>query len=176
MPITGGSNLWMPQVTQWQDFVQWWVDLEPELLRAAGRYGLQAGESQDVVQDLAVIAIEDYQRFSLQEEFRRWAFARIHWLLLDGLRSQKRRSKKAAADLVIATEPVQETELFADEILELIETLPKRQLKVMLRTIYGDSDEDIANEMKIKETTVRSLKRFGRSRLAMLLAKKEVKK
>ncbi len=71
----------MSQVTQWQNFGQWWVELEPELLRAARRYGAKAGEPQDIVQDLAVVAVKNYARFSEKEEFRRWAFAKIHWLL-----------------------------------------------------------------------------------------------
>ena len=165
----------MRQVTQWQEFVDWWVEMEPELLRAAGRYGAGAGDPRDVVQDLALVAITNYQRFTREDEFRRWAFARVHWLLLDRLRSRKFLSVENSPD-VIATEPSQENELLANEILKLVGTLPKRQLKVMLRTIQGQSVEDIAKEMNIEETTVRSLRRFGRSRLAMTLAKKDVQK
>jgi RNA polymerase sigma factor (sigma-70 family) len=166
----------MPQVTQWQEFARWWVELEPELLRAARRYGGAAGDPQDVVQDLAVLAIKNYPRFSQKEDFRRWAFARIHWLLLDGLRARKALSVKEPSDLALGVSPNQEPEVLGHEIMELVRTLPKRQLKVILLTIQGHSVEAIAKEMKISRPTVRSLRRFGRSRLAMLLANKDLRK
>jgi RNA polymerase sigma factor (sigma-70 family) len=165
----------MPQVTQWQEFGEWWVDIEPELLNAARRYGGAAGDPKDVVQDLAVLAVKNYRKFSERDEFRRWAFARLHWLLLDGIRSRK-RGLGDSSDMILATEPSQENELFAREMLELVRTLPKRQLKVISRTIQGQSVEDIAKEMNIAQPTVRSLRRFGRNQLAMLLAKKDLRK
>lgn len=168
--------IWMPQVTQWQQFGQWWVELEPELLRAARRYGASAGEPQDIVQDLAVMAIKNYARFSEREEFRRWALARIHWLLLDGIRSRQGVSvEDVSTALIVGSEPNQESEVLAHEMLELVRALPKRQLKVILRTIQGYSAKAIATEMKITESTVRSLRRFGRSHLALLLANKDLK-
>lgn len=164
----------MPQVSQWQEFGEWWVEIEPELLKAARRYGGAAGDPKDVVQDLAVLAVKNYRKFSKRDEFRRWALARLHWLLLDGIRARK-GILTDSSNLILASQANQENELFAREMLELVRTLPKRQLKVILRTIQGETVENIAKEMKIAQPTVRSLRRFGRSQLAMLLAKKDLK-
>ena len=165
----------MRQSTQLRDFAQWWVELEPEMLRAARRYGSSINDPDDVVQDLAVLALKHDYKFSEKEDFKRWAFARIHWLLLDRLRARRGVSVEMLPELTLPEGPNQEKEVIADEILQLVRTLPKRQLNVIWRTIQGHSVESIAKEMGISEATVRSLRRFGRSHFAMLLAKKDLR-
>jgi RNA polymerase sigma factor (sigma-70 family) len=165
----------MPESIQLRDFARWWVELEPELLRAARKYGSSVSDPDDVVQDLAVLAVKQHRRFSEKEDFRRWAFARIHWLLLDRLRSRRGISMELLPDVALPSGPNQEKEVVADEILELVKSLPKRQLRVIWRTIQGYPVDAIANEMGISEATVRSLRRFGRSHLATRLAKKDLK-
>lgn len=121
-----------------------------------------------------MLAVRNYAKFSERQEFRRWAFARIHWLLLDRVRAPRGVSLEDLPNLIFPAKPNQEEKVHAQEILELVGTLPKRQFKVILRTIQGHSVRDIAEEMKISEATVRSLRRFARSGLAMILAKKEL--
>src|SRR5882762_5338411 len=166
----------MRQSTQLRDFAQWGVELEPEMLRAARRYGSSINDRDDVVQDVALLALKRHDKFSEKEDFRRWAFARIHWLLLDRLRARRGVSVEVLPELTLPEAPNQEKEVIADEILKLVRTLPKRQLEVIWGTIQGHPVKAIAKEMGISEATVRSLKRFGRSHLAMLLAKKDLKK
>ncbi|MGH9969613.1 MAG: RNA polymerase sigma factor [Pyrinomonadaceae bacterium] len=166
----------MPQVNHWQEFGRWWAESEQELLRVARRYGANPDESRDAVQDLAVLAVQNYKRFFEKAEFRRWAFARLHWLILDRFRFARRTSVEFSQDLVAPVEPGQESEILAHEMLELVRTLPTRQQEVVMMTIQGHSPAAIAEKMGITEATVRSLRRFGRSHLAALLARKVVKK
>ena len=163
-------------MSHWQEFGKWWAESEQQLLGVARRYGANPDDSRDVVQDLAVLAIQNYERFSEKAEFRRWAFARLHWLILDRFRFARRTSVEFSQDLVPPVQPRQESEIFADEMLELVRTLPTRQQEVVMMTIQGHSAAAIAEKMGITEATVRSLRRFGRSHLAALLANKEVEK
>ncbi len=165
----------MPQVIHWQEFGQWWAESEPELLGAARRQGIDPDNSRDVVQDLAVLAIKNYQRFSEKEEFRRWAFARLHWLILDRFRLAQ-RAAGGSADVEVPVDAKQENETLVREMLELVGTLPTRQRQVMMMTIQGHSPAAIAAKLGITGATVRSLRRFGRSHLAVMLAKKDLKK
>jgi RNA polymerase sigma factor (sigma-70 family) len=160
-------------VTEWEVFTQWWVEVEPSLLRVSRRYGKSSEDAQDIVQDLAILAVKNWKRFTGIEEFRRWAYARLHWLALDQLRGQKH---KFHAPLESTNEQsvaaAQEQELIVHEILNLISKLPERQQVVLKRMFEGSSTLEIAEVLNIKESTVRSLQRFARINLVNLLTKK----
>ena len=70
----------------------------------------------------------------------------------------------------------QEDETLVSQVMELIETLPARQRQVLVMTAEGYSPAAIAEKMGITQATVRSLRRFGRSQLAVLLSKKDLEK
>src|SRR5260221_7785083 len=114
----------MPQESDWREFTKWWAESERQFLRVGRHYGASEDESRDVVQDLAVLAIQNYARFSEKAEFNRWAFARLHWLILDRFRVAKRLSYDVTESLVPPIQPRQEIEVFTEEILAFIRKLP----------------------------------------------------
>lgn len=162
-------------MSQWNEFVNWWVIIEPELLRTARRYNISAEAARDVVQDVAVLSIRDYARFTNQHDFRQWVHARLHWLLLDEVRENR---AKAVETSEIALEhsipPTQEKDLIISEIQRLVDQLPKRQRAAMIGMLEGRSPTTIAREMNVEVATVRSLQRFAKKRLVQLLTEQEV--
>ena len=160
-------------MNHWQQFTEWWAELEPRLLAVARRYGTSREDSLDIVQDLAVLAIQNHQRFTEKEAFRRWAFARLHWLSLDRRRLAVRDTDLSEAHIP-AVDARQDNKVLVQEVVDLIERLPTRQREVVMMTMQGHSPAAIAEKMKITPATIRSLLRYGRNHLAALLAKKEL--
>ena len=153
----------------------WWTEVEPRLLQAARRYR-PYDVARDLVQDVAVLAVTNQDRFTQAEDFFRWARARLHWLLLDRFDAERRRptvsAEKAPEPAVAST---QEQDLMAREIRSLIEELPGRQQAVLRGIIEGRSTSEIAAELQVTEATVRSLRRFGCRALAILLGAEVMK-
>jgi len=144
--------------------------MEPNLLRAARRHFPSSDTSQDVVQDVAVLAIRNAHRFKDSGEFQKWAYARLRWLVLDQLQASAsaQRGKPKALDEI--SEPwVLPTQLNATIISELISKLPLRQRIVLQKTVEGASDKEIAASLNINDATVRSLRRFARKRMSDFL-------
>ena len=158
-------------MTKWSEFTQWWVALEPELLRAT-RSKVSREDGQDLVQDLAILAVKNHERFTNREEFRRWAYARLHWLILDQFRApQNKLRAPTEATQEQSVPPGQEEELIYQD---LISKLPEHQQIVLKGMLEGMSNTQIAQRLNIKEPSVRSLLRFARSNLVHLLTIKEV--
>lgn len=152
----------------------WWADTESGLLRAARRR-LSAEGAEDAVQDVAVLAVRHADRFSNLEDFRRWAHARLHWLILDRLFGKAPvRSLEQHREPVVAS--AQDQALIAQDLMRLITALPPRQYAIVRGMLEGRETKDLAREMGVTEATIRSLQRFARQRLAALLAEVEVKK
>lgn len=153
-----------------EGFIEWWTKLEPSLLRVA-RWHLRSDEgAQDVVQDVAVLALRNADRFADAGEFQKWAYARLHWLVLGRRRAfgATKQGKMKALDEV--SEPwALPTQLNTTIIGDLISKLPVRQRAVLERTLEGASDREIAETLNVDEATVRSLRRFARKRMSMLL-------
>lgn len=158
----------------WEEFARWWVTLEPGFIRTARRYGLSNEEASDVVQDVAVLAIRNQGQFDNVQDFRNWAFARLHWLLLDEIRHRRNRPTESLAGSVEPSiPPAQEHDFIVNELRRLIDQLPKQQRAALVGMLDGRSPAAIAQELNVKEATVRSLQRFGRQKLVSLLTEKE---
>lgn len=167
--FTAGSK----RVLGRSEFVKWWAEVEPDLLRMALSFGLR-DNARDIVQDVAVLALMQYTRFSEFEEFKKWARARIYWLSLDELASRTRVGTNL--DTVIATVgvgPTQEQMTIATELRERIEKLPARQREAMKRLLQGQSATEIARDLGVVTATVRSLLRFARRALFRQLVEGE---
>jgi RNA polymerase sigma-70 factor (ECF subfamily) len=163
------------RVTKWDEFAHWWVATEPGLLRAARKYNLSPEGAKDIVQDVAVLAIRNCDRFTSMYDFQHWAFARLHWLLLDEFRSLRRRPRELiAATAERSVPPAQEQDLLILDIWRLIEQLPERQQAALIGMIEGRSPAYIARELNVKEATIRSLQRHARKKLVSLLAEQEI--
>ncbi len=161
-------------VAQRAEFTQWWIETEPSLFRLAQRYMASREAAQDLLQDVAILAIRELQRFADREEFRRWAHAKLRWFALDQLRSRRYQSLDWAPEQ--STRPTQDQGLIVEHIFNLITNLPPRQRAVLRGMIEGRSTPEIARELQIAEPTVRSLQRFARRRLAALLRQEEAMK
>ena len=154
-----------------QTFLKWWAEVEPELIKASRRYGTTPDDAADAVQDIALLALKNYQRFNEKSNFKKWALARLHWRTLDNLR---RISTYEPIDPEEVAAPVEETQSDnVDDLMQLLGQLPKRQKQVILMTIEGHSTTAIAQKMDITEATVRSLRRFAKGYLARVAANKE---
>jgi RNA polymerase sigma factor (sigma-70 family) len=175
-------------VIQRDELIRWWASIEPGLVRFARSYGRDLESSRDAVQDIAVLVLKqyskavsdpwkDYVQFSGEEEFRRWVYARLHWILLDRFRSTKPLLEpldEFASEASVP--PDQEQVLIVGDILKLIGDFPKNQKIALCRLIEGRSGKEIAQELHVQEATVRSLQRHARMRLATLLAEQEIRK
>lgn len=162
-------------MTQWEEFAQWWTATESGLIRAARKYGVTREGAKDVVQDVAVLAIRNYARFNSFIEFRRWAYARLHWLLLDEIRASRRKPHESAtASIEHSIPPAQEQELIILDIWRLIDQLPTQQRAALVGLIEGYSPLTIAQRLNVKEATVRSLQRHAKKKLVTLLTEREM--
>ena len=145
--------------------------MEPRLLRAVQRY---TGHStaQDLVQDVAVLALQNVARFATFDDFRRWAYTKLHWLVIDAAQARPQLLGQVSEK---AIPPSQEQSVFLKHVLRLIAELPPQQQAVMRGLLEGDSYEEIAAQLRIAPATVRSLQRFARHKLITLLGEEEVK-
>jgi RNA polymerase sigma factor (sigma-70 family) len=164
----------MSDVTQWGDFVAWWVEVEANLLRVARRYNVSTETARDIVQDLAVLAIRNLDHFANELHFRHWVYSRLHWLMLDELRKQKHQFQPLEDTKERSVPPDQERKLIMHEILGFISELPKQQQAALRGMLEGHSTKAIAKEIKVSEATVRSLQRYARKSLINLLTEREV--
>ncbi len=146
------------------EFITWWVDLEPDLLRMARGLGVRDA-SQDIVQDVAVLALRNYERFSEPTDFKKWARARTYWFSLNHLTKHKPGVDLDTVLAVLGVGPSQELDAVAIELREHIVKLPTRQRECIERSLRGESPNDIARELGIDTATVRSLLRFARRTL-----------
>lgn len=152
------------------DVARWWRAAEPGLLRLASRYTGSIDSARDLVQDVAVLAIQREGRFGSEEDFQRWARARIRWFALDYLRLQRRYSSGVPDT---ATPANVDDRLAAEEILIAVNALPNRQRDVVRRMIAGEEIRAIAKALGIAEATVRSVQRFARQSLRRILEERE---
>lgn len=172
---------------QRDELIRWWASIEPGLVRFARSYGRDLESSRDAVQDVAVLVLKQYSKavgepgknyaqFSGEEEFRRWVYARLHWIMLDRFRSTKPLLEPFELAPEASVPPDQEQALIVGDILKLIGDFPKNQKIALCRLIEGRSRKEIAQELHVEEATVRSLQRHARIRLATLLAEQEIRK
>jgi RNA polymerase sigma factor (sigma-70 family) len=154
-----------------KDISQWWIEAEKSLFLAAQNY-VDSSTAQELVQDIAVLALENCPNsVRTAQQFKRWAYARLYWFALDELRLQKRRPQEQLEAVTAAQSipPSQEQELVIQDIWKSIAKLPRRQQAVLTGMMQGRSNEVLAKQLQISEATVRSLQRFARKRLILLL-------
>jgi RNA polymerase sigma factor (sigma-70 family) len=174
-------------VIQRDELIRWWANIEPTLVRFARSYGLNLESSRDAVQDLAVLVLKqyskavrdrgkDYSQFADEKEFKRWAYARLHWIMLDQFKSTKLILEPIEHIPEKSVPPGQEEALIVGDIVNLIDELPSNQRIALLGSLKGQTNEDIAQQLQVKEATVRSLQRYARIRLAALLARQEIRR
>jgi RNA polymerase sigma factor (sigma-70 family) len=155
---------------------EWWAATEPKLLSAARRYTPSPDVARDLVQDVAVLIVKHFSEFTTTDELQRWAYARLHWLALDNLRSLKRQFQFFKTDYIFnqPLQPTQEETLTARNILKHLGNLPPRQRAALEGMCKGNTAAAIAKELGITEASVRSLQRFARRNLATMMEKEDL--
>ena len=159
-------------MASFKEFEKWWIETEPRLLHTARQYTSSLEDAQDVVQQIAVVAIKKLDSFGSIEEFRGWAYSRARWRAIDQLRKSIRH-EPLEASVELGTNPIQEQSVIIADVLQLVAQLPRRQQEVMTSIIEGQTDSQIAKKLQITEPSVRSLKRFARAKLTTLLSTME---
>lgn len=162
---------------QREQFEGWWLESQKRLLARATWLTGSPDRGLDLVQDLAVLALRQFDRrpFSTAEEFSRWAYLRLRWMALDRLRLNQRRGSESLSARV--QDPPTSREVSAILLSALkrgLRDLPTRQKTVLKRVWAGRTTREIAADLGITEATVRSSLRHARLRLAGHLPSSEV--
>ena len=162
-------------MTGHEPLAAWWVAAEPFLHRASRRYSITVQAREDLIQDVAVLALrQPPSRWPSAEEFRRWALARLHWLMLDYVMAARQsRLMPLAPERVVPHAAEQESRVVAIDLLGLIARLPPRQAIVLSGLAAGRSAEELAAALEVSPATIRSLARFARQRLVLLIRAEE---
>jgi RNA polymerase sigma factor (sigma-70 family) len=155
-----------------QEFISWWAITRHEVGKRLAKYREVIRSVRDLEQDVASIAWEKKDSFSDPDFFRRWIVQKAEWLALDELRSS-RRAREVFSQMEEGIEGkvglTQERRVVLREIAEAIGKLPPQQRAVVKGMFEGKTETQLAQELNIKEATVRSLRRFGRMELLRLL-------
>jgi DNA-directed RNA polymerase specialized sigma24 family protein len=110
-------------------------------------------------------ALRSSVEFRSVEHLTGWAVTRARWLALDSIRL-RRRETAWLRSFWERRRPTPDRSSPSAELIELIERLPPAQKTALMLTLSGASDRRIAIMMGEQESTVRSLRRHARERLA----------
>lgn len=159
-------------------FVECWEHAEPLIRSTTRKYvSLLAKASSDtqddIVQEVAVRMLLLYRDGKVTDSgmFTAYAIRVASWTVLDRLRKRSitprqylAERKLFPAELDPAT--VTSAREFAEMFAALVDTLPARQKLVFEAKTEGLSDAEIASKLQIAPSTVRSLNRFAKEKLA----------
>lgn len=161
-----------------EELETWWVGAYPKLLSTVTRWTTSRDLAEDILQDLAVLALgaQEDERFHDLASFTRWAYRNARWLFLNHLRrsTPKRAPAEEWEEHLTAQAPTQERQAETRSWLsEALRQLPARQRAVTTASMLGFTTREIAENLDISVATVRSLRRFARNRLAAFLKEQE---
>ncbi len=128
-----------------------------------------------------MLALTKSPHFTELDEFRKWAEARLRWLALDELRAQRRfvnfESESTLSDLRESDpDDMLATSLERTQALEhVLSHMPERPKAIVLGVLEGRSNKELADALGITESSVRSLLRFARVRIAEATTKPDSK-
>jgi RNA polymerase sigma factor (sigma-70 family) len=158
-------------------FVSWWLGVESRVIALGARFLGSRDAALDLAQDIAVVALDQFDVFKSQSHFDGWVLRRAKWVALDALRLERLHKAKAEREAQLQQEEAateygssQDAGLDIEEVTAALSRLPERQRLAIEGAIAGDSTGQIAERMAISEATVRSLIRFARLRLLDLLS------
>lgn len=179
MPKTKNKENTVPGVERdLAQFDEWWRQVAPSLLQSARRYLRGTDEVEDVVQEVAILALRHRSTADWKDidSFSKWAHARLHWLIMDTWRNIKRRSIEVSLDEENhLTSQNTVNDIFGsiesqNLLIWLNDRLTNRERQVLEKRISGYSTHEIASDLGVTEATVRSLLRFARRRIAHAMA------
>lgn len=157
----------------------WWIQAVPDLYSVGFRYLRSQEATEDVVQDLAVLALNESRKrpFKSSGHLKAWALKTLRWRAIDVLRKSKRSERLTKMFwldwLVNSSENTQPDERIS-AMVEAAENLPERQKQVFHLMLKGQNTEEIAGELNIQSSSVRSLWRFARAAIAQELTTNDI--
>jgi DNA-directed RNA polymerase specialized sigma24 family protein len=146
-------------------FNEWWSDVSPRIRRSTA--AIVGSESQDIAQDVSVMAVLRFDEFDTLEDFRRWCHKRSNWLALDELARRRRFTRDSKA--VISELWSVDIDSNLGVLHKLIGELPKQQRSVTVDKIDGYLTTEIATRHQIATSTVRSLWRYAKQNLVKMI-------
>jgi RNA polymerase sigma factor (sigma-70 family) len=142
-------------------FENWWIEIQPTLQRVLTR--IVGVRGIDIAQDVAVLALRNFDRFGSYGDFARWCIVRGKWLALDELGRMRAHPEEPIESVQAQLVAEERSELV--DILPLIEQLPDRQRSVVVYKLMGYRTDEIAEVMGIEDSAVRSHWRFAQQSL-----------
>jgi RNA polymerase sigma factor (sigma-70 family) len=159
----------MLHVVQREEFSKWWAEIEPSLLRIASHYTASSNAARDLVQDVAVLALRNASRFATADDLYRWTRPRVRWLMLDQLKKQQPLLLDEDVEQIAGQSTAVDQGLIIRDTMRSIAKLPAQQQAALRGMLEGRSTQEIAKDLQVTEATVRSLQRFARRKLIILL-------
>lgn len=149
---------------------EWWKAIYPDLVQQAIWFTQDQEDAKDLVQQVALDIILSSKEFQNEEHFKRWSFLKLKWIALDYFKKKNRDMSVFSRDIDItnfASTSNPEYSYIISKLSEEIERLPGRHKEIALM-YYGEHKrvKDIASELEITQSTVRSFLRHIRYMLA----------
>jgi RNA polymerase sigma factor (sigma-70 family) len=153
---------------------EWLERAHGQLLRSVQRLGVPPRDAEDVIQDALIGVIERWKEFETFDKFLAYCLTRARWRAFDAWK--KRPRERLESDLsenerarVLGHPDPQDAEatLREHEMMDAVQQLPARSREVILLSASGMNSFEIAKRLGIEPTSVRSLLRHARYRIAL---------
>lgn len=144
-----------------------------DILRLAYSYLKSREDAEDIVQDTLIRFMQSAKSFQEEEHVKAWLLRVASNLCKDKLRSASRQREVALPEgYDMAAEVKEETE--ESDMMQYVLNLPDKYRSVIHLYYYEEySTREIAEILEKKETTIRSLLKRGREKLAHLISQEE---
>ncbi|WP_428304857.1 RNA polymerase sigma factor [Lacipirellula sp.] len=150
-------------------FESFWHEVTQMLLRIGrNKFGLQDHDIEDLVQDVATAFLQRVRTTPSEAlanpyDLYRWSSAVFTNRCIDRVRKLRTagRHKLDVAKPILTFDDTALEHDISNDLIDAIESLPRRQREVMKGFLKGQCTSDTAAELGISEASVRSLKRYG---------------
>ena len=152
-------------------FLEIWTEMEQSLKLSASRYAKSGAE--DVVQDVFIAALSCSERFQSPEHCRSWLRISVRNKAIDYFRKNRKQASIVTEPPTTDRGPAVPADAETKMLHEAIRMLPRRQRQIISLELEGESTESIAKALEVTTSTVRSLRRYARLRIAQHLIELE---
>jgi RNA polymerase sigma factor (sigma-70 family) len=155
-----------------ETFKKWWLDVEKDVITIGRSFLGSLDAAYDIAQEVAIAAYRDFDCFNNFKVFHKWVKVRTRWLALDELRYRKHEVLFSEFKHIENVEQADaEPSNFPEDnhrraLIEAIKKLPNRQKQVVIKKLNGSTNTEIAEELGIEPSTVRSLFRHAQVHLS----------
>jgi len=154
------------------DLRSWLEQAYPILERTVRRVGGTV-EVDDILQEILLHLLEQKSRFTSFEMFIAYARQLARWRSIDSLRRHARETAIGGLEELeryssgAGGQNAEQALEASDYIASRLATLPPREREVMVRTLQGETPDEIAHTLALAPATVRSFQRRARYHLAI---------